>query len=73
LLGRLGAVPDASGFVPPEALDRARALGAGLLQAMASGEAFQATWRNLALWGLAALVVVLAMKNVKAAGPASPH
>jgi len=73
LLGRLGAVPDASGFVPPEALDRARALGAGVLQAMASGEAFQATWRNLALWGLAALVVVLAMKNVKAAGPTSPH
>jgi DHA2 family multidrug resistance protein len=73
LLLRLGAVPDASGAVPGQALLRAKAVGAGLLQALATGEAFQATWRNLALWGLLALVVVLLMRNVRASGTTAAH
>jgi len=73
LLLRLGAVPDASGTVPGQALLRAKAVGAGLLQTLATGEAFQATWRNLALWGLLALVVVLLMRNVRASGTTAAH
>jgi DHA2 family multidrug resistance protein len=69
LLLRLGALPEASG----EALERAKALGGALLQALASGEAFQATWRHLALWGLLALAVVLLMRNLRASGSGAMH
>lgn len=73
LLMRLGAAPDSSGQVPVEAMVKAKAAAGTLLQALASGDAFQATWRHLALWGLLALAVVLWMKNVRAAGGAAVH
>ncbi|MGQ9836218.1 MAG: DHA2 family efflux MFS transporter permease subunit [Thermoanaerobaculaceae bacterium] len=73
LLSRFGALPDASGFISPEALLKAKAFAAGFVQTLAAGEAFQATWRNLALWGLAAFAAVMFMKNVRASGTGPVH
>lgn len=73
LLSRFGALPDGSGLISPEALVKAKAFAGNLLQTLAAGEAFQATWRNLALWGLAALAVVMLMKNVRASGRGPIH
>ncbi|MGC8917308.1 MAG: hypothetical protein ACP5NF_10060 [Thermoanaerobaculum sp.] len=45
----------------------------GFLQALASGYAFQATWRHLALFSLLALAGILVAKNVRPSGPGAVH
>lgn len=73
LLLRLGADPAGQRFSVPEAETRVRASMQTLLQALASGEAFQATWRHLALWSLLALGATLLMRSVRGQGRTPLH
>lgn len=73
LVLRLGAAPRADGVVDPIAETKAAASVRTLLQAMASGDAFQATWRHLALFSLLALVAVLLTRAVRPSGEAPVH
>lgn len=71
LMLRLGAGPGP--FVDPVSETKAAASLRTMLQAMASGEAFQATWRHLALFTLLALAAVLLARNVRRSGAAPMH
>uniref|UniRef100_A0A7C2NFV6 MFS transporter n=1 Tax=Thermoanaerobaculum aquaticum TaxID=1312852 RepID=A0A7C2NFV6_9BACT len=73
LLLRLGGSTGGQGFFVPEAETRVKASIQTLLQAMASGEAFQATWRHLALWSLLALGATLLLRSVRGQGQAPLH
>ncbi|BCW93716.1 MAG: MFS transporter [Thermoanaerobaculum sp.] len=73
LLLRLGGGTGGQGFFVPEAETRVKASIQTLLQALASGEAFQATWRHLALWSLLALGATLLLRSVRGQGQAPLH
>lgn len=73
LLARLGAGAGPSGFADPMGETSAAVTAQGFLQALASGYAFQATWRHLALFSLLALVAVLLARKVRPSGPAAVH
>lgn len=73
LLQRLGGGLSADGWGIPELEVRAKASIQTLVQGLASGEAFQATWRHLALWSLLALIATLLLRSVRGSGRAAIH
>lgn len=73
LVLRLGGGSGPEAWVIPELETRAKASIQMLLQALASGEAFQATWRHLALWSLLAMLATLLLRSVKGSGKAAIH
>ncbi|MCX7894858.1 MAG: DHA2 family efflux MFS transporter permease subunit [Thermoanaerobaculum sp.] len=72
LVGRLGGGLPADSLVYPEAQGSLFASVQMLLQAVATGHAFQATWRHLALWSALALLVTLLARPVRRTGGAAP-